>query len=325
MLPRILAISALSAGACFSQPTAISLERPAAVGLPVWLKIPVTNTIETTYPFVLDLPGGFGCKGVEVRRNGSMLAGFANLAEQESSTAFLPAPGNPCNSVFRPSTSPAHLPLHLLYRFDQPGVYEVRFTSMRAAPQWTEWTPIEVQPGSPALRASWLAEMAAHAPTDAVALLTEFLPSILGYPDDESLRLLLPYLYHPNQHVRLYAGIALTYWPTIQAEASVKQLLRTTGPSDGMLRYLARGTFEAPPDFDSILDVVLPYLRSDNPVLVGGAVEAASYLTTSKASPERRARAKKELLDDRDHILAVGDSETVLQLNSLLAVLSQLR
>jgi hypothetical protein len=169
--------------------------------------------------------------------------------------------------------------------------------------------------------------MAAHAPTDAVALLTEFLPGILGFPDDESLRLLLPYLYHPNQHVRSYAGIALTYWPTIKAEARVKQLLRTTGPSDGMIRYLARGTYNALPDFDSILDVVLPYLRSDDPVLVGGAVEAAYHLTGSASitSSERRSRAKKELLDARNHILAVGDSGTVLKLDSLLEVLPQLR
>jgi hypothetical protein len=197
LLPRILAISALSAGVCFAQPTAISLERPAAVGLPVWLKIPVTNTVETTYPFVLNLPAGFGCKDVEVRRNGIMLPVLANLTEQNRSTGMMMGASNPCNSVFWPSTSPAHLPLHLRYRFDQPGVYEVRFTSMRIGrdpPEWTEWTPIEIQPGSPELRASWLAEMAAHAPTDAVALLTDFLPSILGFPDDESLRLLLPYL-----------------------------------------------------------------------------------------------------------------------------------
>jgi hypothetical protein len=265
-----------------------------------------------------------------VRRNGRMLPVCANLAEQNRSTGIMMAPGNPCNSVFWPSTSPARLPLHLRYRFDQPGVYEVRFTSMRIGrdpPEWTEWTPIEIQPGSPELRASWLAEMAAHAPTDAVALLTEFLPSILGFPDDESLRLRLPYLYHPNQNVRRYAAIALTYWPTIQAEASVNQLLRTTGPSDGMIRFLARGTYNALADFDSILDVVLPYLRSDDPVLVGGAVEAVYHLegAASIASPERRSRAKNELLDGRDHIRAVGDSGTVLLLDSLLQVLPQLK
>ncbi len=94
-----------------------------------------------------------------------------------------------------------------------------------------------------------------------------------------------------------------------------------------MIRYLARGTYNELPDFDSILDFVLPYLRSDDPVLVGGAVEAAYRLTgaASIASAERRSRAKKELLDNRDHILAVGDSGTVLQLKSLLEVLPQLK
>ena len=57
--------------------------------------------------------------------------------------------------------------------------------------------------------------------------------------------------------------------------ASVKEWLRTKGPSDGMIHYLARGPLHALPDFNSILEIVLPYLRSDSSVLVAGALEAA--------------------------------------------------
>jgi hypothetical protein len=93
-----------------------------------------------------------------------------------------------------------------------------------------------------------------------------------------------------------------------------------------MIRYLARGTYNALPDFDSILEVVLPYLQSNDPVLVGGAVEAAYHLTgsASKASPELRKRAETELLKAQSHIRAVGDSGTVSLLNSLLELLPRL-
>jgi hypothetical protein len=232
------------------------------------------------------------------------------------------------------ATHPARLPLHLRYRFDQPGVYEVRYTatteklSFPPGPTvWTAWTPIEIQPGSPESRASWLAEMSAHAPTDKVEALTDFLPSILGIPDPESLRMLGPYLYHPDKLVRRYAGSALTYWPAAEAEASVKEWLRIKGPSDGMIHFLARGPLRALPDFDSILEIVLPYLRSDSPVLVAGALEAAWHLTgaASKVSPELRRRAEEELMGAQDHIRAVCDSGTVSQLDSLLKLLPELR
>jgi hypothetical protein len=341
MLPRIFAISALTGAACFGQPAAISLERPAAVGLPVWLKIPATNQVETFYPFWLGLPASFGCKQVEVRRNGQMLPVIANLADQEKSSGLMIMRGNPCGSVLYDlimdparAAQPARLPLHLRYRFDQPGVYDVRYTatneqfSFPPGPTvWTAWTAIEIQPGSPESRASWLAEMSTQAPTDTVEALTDFLPSILGIPDPESLRLLGPYLYHPDKLVRRYAGAALTYWPAAEAEASVKEWLRTKGPSDGMIHYLARGPLHALPDFNSILEIVLPYLRSDSPVLVAGALEAAWYLTgaASKASPELRRRAEEELMDARDHIRAVCDSGTVSKLDSLLKLLPELR
>jgi hypothetical protein len=340
MLPRTLVMSALAAAACLGRPVAISIERPAAVGMPVWLKIPVSNPVETYYPFWLALPASFGCKQVEVRRNGQLLPESADLAAQRASTGIIVVRGNPCGSVLHDldplrGTHAARLPLHLRYRFSEPGVYEVRYTAKtegwsspgEAPSAWTAWTPVEIEPGSPELRASWLAEMGARAPTDAAEVLTDFLPSILSTPDAESMRLLSPYLYHPNQLVRRYAGAALTYWPPGEAEAAVKEWLRARGPSDAMINFLARGRFNALPDFDSILQIVLPYLRSDSPVLVQGAVAAVRHLTgsASKARPDIRRRAEEELVSSRDHIRAVCDSATSAQVDSLLELLPRLR
>jgi hypothetical protein len=219
MLHRMLAFAALSVG-CFGQ---IALERPAAVGMPVWLKVPLDG-VYFYYPFGFVVPADFGCKKVEVRRDGQILPTIANLEEQRRATGVGGYMGNGCSGKGNP---PARLPLHLLYRFDQPGVYEVRYNARvtlnrqtgQREPQalaWTDWTPIEIQPGSPEARARWLTEMSAHAPTTEKELLSDFLPSIAGIPDRQSLELLKTYLHHPVQDVRQYAAAALTYWPTAE-------------------------------------------------------------------------------------------------------------
>ena len=115
------------------------------------------------------------------------------------------------------------IPLHFQYRFDRPGTYEVRYTFRKGLDPseppdvQSGWTPIQILPGSPSERARWLAETAAHAPTDAVDLLTDFLPAILGIPDEPSLQLLCQYLYHPDTLVRQFAmyGLALSRAPSL--------------------------------------------------------------------------------------------------------------
>ncbi len=196
----------------------------------------------------------------------------------------------------------------------------------RAPATWTEWTPIEIQPGSPEARANWLAEMKTHPTADAIVALTDFLPNLLAVPNPETLQLLGPYLYHSDREVRRYAGAALNYWPANQAEAASKEWLRTKGPSDGIIHFLARGPYNALPDFDSIPEIVLPYLRSDSPVLVEGALAAAYHLagSGSHASPELRRRAERELTEARDHIRAVVPARAS-DLDSLLNVLPRLR
>ena len=83
--------------------------------------------------------------------------------------------------------------------------------------------------------------MAAHAPTDATSLLSDYLPSILDIPDEQSLQLLLRYLYDPDDLVRRYAMYGLTYWPPEQANAAVRSCSGPRGPSDVTVEFLNRG------------------------------------------------------------------------------------
>jgi len=231
MLRQALALTTLSV-ACFGQ---IPLERPAAVGMPVWLKIP-PDGVNSYYPFGWAVPADFGCKLVEVRRDRQILPIIANLIEQRGPGGFA---GNSCSGRGNP---PARLPLHLLYRFDHPGIYEVRYTpnngKVTRTQVWTDWTPIEVQPSSPEARARWLTEMRAKAPTAEKELLSDFLPNIAGFPDRQSLELLEPYLYHPSQAVRRYTAAALMYWPEAERKAEATRLLQEKGPNEAITRIL---------------------------------------------------------------------------------------
>jgi hypothetical protein len=155
--------------------TTISLEQPAYTDMPVWLKadLPLdSGTIR--YPYYLG-PAGFGCNEVEVRREGKLLTPTPGSDWMRHGFG---GSGNACGSYAATLASKhiGRLPLHLLYRFDAPGTYEVRLTvwgSPVGSPRRgdfrarSEWTPIEVLPSQPKQRAEWLEAVRARAPADA--------------------------------------------------------------------------------------------------------------------------------------------------------------
>lgn len=232
--------------------TTVSLDGPAYADMPVWLKLdmPFEWTGAVRYPFILG-PAGFGCNTVEVRRNGQMLP----LLPGSNWTRYgVVIAGNICGS-YSPAgdTQADRLPLHLLYRLDVPGVYEVRYTLCNvlcnvpagvAFPETefrarSEWTPIEVAAAMPGQRSEWLRSLRDRAPGDAAELLTDILPSLLGVPDDASFEILAGYLYHSDAAVQRYALDGLSYWPDEYTLPKMQALLQSRGPGDAVMRYLA--------------------------------------------------------------------------------------
>lgn len=250
----------------FSQPlamkvgfeqTTVSLDGPAYTGMPVWLKVdlPFEWAGAVRYPFILG-PAGFGCNTVELRRNGRMLPLLPGSNWMRYGVTM---GGNICGS-YSPAgdTQADRLPLHLLYRLDVAGVYEVRYT-LRNSPAGvavaetefrvrSEWTPIEVVAAKPGQRSAWLRSLRDRAPSDAAELLTDTLPSLLGVPDDASFDILAGYLYHSDASVQRYTLDGLSYWPEEFTLPKIQALLRARGPSDAVTRFLAwRGTAAAGP------------------------------------------------------------------------------
>jgi hypothetical protein len=280
----------------------LSVEGIARVGSPVWIKVDLPYGWGfAVYP-VSYVPADFGCHGLEVRQNGIVLSRIP--------VATSPAigPGNGCGND---SSIPGHpvphqgrLPLHLQYRFEKRGVYEVRYTRRRIiyGPEIllrSEWTRIEVLPAQPAPRRA--------APQDTAEILSDFLPGVLGFPDAASLSIVLEYLYHPDDTVRRYAAGGLTYWPEKEVESRLPELIRTKGPSDAAVNLAAH----LPPE---LMDSMLPYLRSDNPVLLRGSILGITRLLVRERNflpAGAEARAETAVLGATEHVVRTGGQETV--------------
>jgi hypothetical protein len=212
---------------------------------------------------------------------------------------------------------PGRMPLHLQYRFETPGFYEVRY--IRKASQLgprqeetlfrSDWTRMEVLPAATAPIAS--------PPQDPVEILSDFLPNLLGFPDGERLSVVLDYLYHPEQTVRRYAANALGYWPEDEVLRRLSALARNRGPSDVFVNL----TLSAAPE---MAGVMFRHLGSDNPIILCGAVTAASRVVSDHQqlfSNAVKASAEDALLAAAEHIVRVGDGQAICNFAATLGAM----
>jgi hypothetical protein len=159
----------------------LTLERPASVHMPVWIDVAAPAPYEISYPCESS-PWSFPGYEFEVRRNGQLLA-------PTPPPARIAASGR-CEGL----APNGRLPLHLWYNFDQPARYSVRFTARKGAETLyqSEWTDIAIEPFSEEKRAEWLRPLAAKVKqADAATLTGDVIPSLLAWPDEKALALLL--------------------------------------------------------------------------------------------------------------------------------------
>jgi hypothetical protein len=276
------------------------VDQAATTKSPVWVKVggPPGSFPEVRYPFPFG-PAHFGCAVFEVRRNGVPLpripvrdfVGFAGS-------------GPICGSIALPAPEPTRnrIPLHLAYRFDQPGLYEVRYSYRPAlvdgspTTAYSEWTRLEVRQGTDKQRRQWL--QALPVPGSPGLVLTDYLPSILGLPDDTSLRLLVPLLYHADSLVRDFALRGFGFWSEAEATAAARQALRQRGPCEGVVRLLGEKVEAAE---------LLPYMKSSDPAVMLGVLYGfqALYRTGQAGAAEDAA-----VIAAQDHFLRSTDEQT---------------
>ena len=178
------AICSLPLSVWLSTRTALlSQEKPAYVHMPVWIRVDPPPPFAVSYPCWNGpwMPPGYQ---FEVSRDGKLVA----PAEQRSFPANLATPDS-CNDLSAGSS----LPLHLVYRFDEPGTYSVRLTATKQDQLLyrSEWTDIFVGPSSDERRDAWLRSLQSEIGINSRSIVSETIPSLLAWPDEKTLAILL--------------------------------------------------------------------------------------------------------------------------------------
>lgn len=168
----------------FSARTALlTLERPAYVHMPLWINVDAPAPYFVHYPCGGYWPWSFPGYEFEVLRNGRPLAPIP----QPPPPAKAVGPSGECHGLLEGF---GRLPLHLLYRFEEPGTYSVRFTAKKNGLilYQSDWTDIEIEPFSQEKREEWLHSLEARLNDRSVG---ELVASLLARPDQKALAILL--------------------------------------------------------------------------------------------------------------------------------------
>lgn len=300
-------------------PLRLILPERAFTNMPIWVRveIPPNRASPIRYPYPMG-PWDIGCNELLVRKDGRLLETMP--VTRQAGGAFA---GQICGSSSLGDRYENRLPLHMRYRIEEPGDYEVRlsighaFASGRVLTEaevaiQSEWMPLRVEASADDQRRDWLTELTRNPPASPEELIGDYLPSILGVPDERSLEAVVEQLYHPHSRVTWFAQGALGYWPAPDALSAVKQAFERKGPSSAVVRWLlTQRTNGAEPL--PIIEASLPYLRSSDPVALQGAVSAVrslGWLQVSDMSPDLSTRIVDAMIASEKYVLAAGDHET---------------
>jgi hypothetical protein len=304
----------------------IKLSGMAYVDMPIWVEVQLPDPLGRSlrYPVTMD-PTDFGGHAFEVRRNGVLLRPNSPRKSSQSMGgigsfgtvghgSLVGLPHEPAN--------PRRLPLHLAYRFDKPGFYEVRYLGYDYRYMFEKhvlvrspWIPIQVRSFSAARRQAWLDTMRRAEPRDPVEWLSDYLPSLLAVPDAATLSFFKGALYHPDGLVRTYARNALSLFDdglladwltaTIQANGSTPELAYLL--SWDRLLFQARGA--------DIVRALLPYVKSTSPLLAAGALQTLYFMKPQydwKSQPDLPALMDRTVAGEAGRLIATHDA-TILQ------------
>jgi hypothetical protein len=262
----------------------------AYVDMPVWIEIDLPDSLAHSlrYP-VTAYPVDFGGHSFEVRRNGILLRPNAPrqsfpIADSGLYITGTIGRGSLVGLPHEPR-NPRRLPLHLAYRFDTPGLYEVRYLGYdhrypmeKNVLARSAWIPIQVLPFSTARRQAWLDSMRSTPPADPVEWLSDYLPSVLAVPDAAVLPFLKSALYHPDSLVRTYALNSLALFDDALLVGWIPATIKANGPTPELAYLLSwrRALFQT--RGNDIARVVLPFVKSTSPSLTAGALQTLYFM-----------------------------------------------
>jgi hypothetical protein len=247
----------------------LSLVGTAYVHMPIWIapNRPVPYSDPIRFPFALN--GG----RFEVRRNGVLLKPLE-----------IPHPGGFVGSLGGVALPEMPLPLHLQYRFDEPGKYEIRYIGTREEPDpphglrtvttdVSDWTWIEVQAYSEAERAEWIRKRAAQMPSSPEQLISKAIPELLAMPDAAALTVILPELYHPDEWVRRYVAESLAMFDSAVVAKQLTPMVREKGPTEEITRLLDQNENLFEGGHEAFLALLPGFLNRPSALAQAGALQ----------------------------------------------------
>lgn len=296
---------------------AIRVEGIASVDMPIWIEVQLPDPLNHSLRYPVNIrPADFGGHQFELRRNGVPIP---PIVPRHGFPITFSGPGGFGSLVSLPHEpkSPPRLPLHLLYRFDRPGTYEVRYIgydfrvpSEKYILVESPWIPIEVTPTPTAKRQAWLNLMRSAAPADPVELLSNYLPSLLAVPDAAVLPVLRSALYHPSELVRQYTLYALSLFDDSLLAGWIPATIQANGPTPDLAYLLSwrRDLFQ--PQGNDIVHAVLPYLKSRSPLLCAGALKTLGFLKQYdwKTHPEVPGLADRAVAGQAESLIGTHDA-----------------
>ncbi len=315
----------------FGKPKVVlSLAAPAYVHMPVWIQVERPNSSSVIrYPYAL-APWNFGGNRIEVKHNGILLKPQAPslLDGMYVMTGLL-------NGTMAPAGSPSgRLPLHLQYRFDVPGQYEIRFTGTRIEVEpgagmrtvqvdASDWTEITVGPFSGAQRRAWVQEQAANMPSSPGLLIGDAIPSLLAVPDELVLPAILPRLYHSDELVRRYVAASVTMFDEKLLRNELTRLVRQKGPTEEIARILdgKEELFEG--GHAAILAILPAFINSASPSAQAGALQYLEWGQNHPwgKTPEYRKQFQETILAAASNVLQHGNARSQQMLAMALGLI----
>jgi hypothetical protein len=306
-------------------PVRISLMGEAGVNMPIWIEVVLPETLRWSLRYPITIwPADFGGHDLEVRRNGVIMPRLRANDSMGKASGCIGGTGSigVCNPISLPHEprNRGRLPLHLLYRFDKTGSYEVRYQGYdfrllyeKHVLARSPWLRFEVHDFSAARRNEWLATMQRTVPKDPVELVSEFLPSILALPDAAVLPLVEQSLYDANNTVRDYSVYALYSFDDGLIAGRIPDLVRQRGVTPNLAYFLSwkRSLFKN--QLADLARSVLPYLESPVPLLRAGAMKALVFLR-----PDTVGAMDAAVLKSAESLIGRHDSETLQYLAEYL-------
>ncbi len=315
-------------------PLRLILPEHAFTNMPIWVGvvIPPNRASAIRYPFPMG-PADIGCNELQLRKDGRPLEPMPGT--QQLSGVFA---GQACGSSSLGDRYQNRLPLHMRYRIEEPGEYEVRLQMGHASAPGrpltegeidiqSEWTPLHVEASTENQRREWLNELTRNPPVAPEELIADYLPSILGVPDQQSLEAVVAQLYHLHPRVAQYAAQSLGYWPKPQVTRAIQRAVERRGPSEEAVSWLLSQKADGL-DPLSLVEAALPDLHSSDPVRLRGALRATlgiTWLDDSPARSELRAKATTMLLAVERYVVASGDEESQYRYVEQLGFLKDVR